>query len=162
MKIRPTETGDTDEGEKEQTWVHLDWSYWCRLGERAGDRVDHPAPPHRHHFHVAFSSSVTSLISLLLLLQPQHPVALSRVQPHIMTMFYHLQRSHLQGQDPLQLLQLYEPCRQCVFPKQFNSLITHSHTHSPSPTHSQMCFLSNSCVYLHCVALKMLLSALPT
>lgn len=45
MKIRPTETGDTDEGEKEQTWVHLDWSYWCRLGERAGDRVDHPAPP---------------------------------------------------------------------------------------------------------------------
>lgn len=149
MKIRPTETGDTDEGEKEKRhgststgapgagWANVRVTGWTTL------------PPRRHHFHVAFSSSVTSLISLLLLLQPQHPVALSRVQPHIMTVFYHLQRSHLRGQDPLQLLQLYEPCRQCVFPKQFNSLITHSHT-LPLP-HTRQCVFSVTVVCTYTV-----------
>lgn len=151
MKIRPTETGDTDEGEKEKrqgsTSTGAPGAGWVNV------RVT--LPPHCHHFHVAFSSSVTSLISLLLLLQPQHPVALSRVQPHIMTMFYHLQRSHLQGQHPLQLLQVYEPWRQCVFPKQFNSLITHSHTLSLSHTlanvffQQQLCVLTLWCFCLH-------------
>lgn len=60
----------------------------------------------------------------------------------------------------LQLPQLYELCRQCVFPKQFNSFITHSHTHSLSHTLTnvlswqQFCVIralkmSTSCFCLH-------------
>lgn len=71
----------------------------------AGGRCGRPGRPPRSpsgRFHVAFSSSFTSLISLLLLRQPQHPVALSRVQADGMTVFYHLRRSHLRRRNPLQ------------------------------------------------------------
>lgn len=103
----------------------------------------HP-PTHPHHhpfchcFHVAFSSSFTSLISLPLSRQPQHPACIvlraGRYKDGVLAPAEEPFTGTEPAEGDLQLPQLYEPCRQYVFPKQFNSLITHSHTHSLSRT----------------------------
>lgn len=117
------------------TWIRLTRSFCCCT------YITTPPPPPHTFTSVKMSSwsspPTSSLISILLLQWPQHPVVLSFIQPQYNEAFCHLQKSHFVRIETTGATTSHSSRIQCAFPKQFNPN-KQPLTHMQASKHTQM------------------------